>query len=106
MRRRSKAPDPKETARPQGKTTPEGPNPERAHPEGARGKNGPWFPVQNEEFPEGPYGTPLYPDDPPGKTTPWTPGERAASAHQDENPAFSDGPVPPPGSEPPGKEND
>lgn len=70
------------------------------------GRDGPWFPVQNEEFPEGSYGSPLYSDDPPGKVTPWVPGERGASAYQDENPAFSEGPVPPPDSEPPGSEDD
>ena len=61
-----------------------------------------WKTVRNEEFPEGPYGSSLFPADKPGKTTPWAPGERVVSRFQDENPAFSAGAAPPPGSEPPG----
>ncbi len=63
-----------------------------------------WQAVQNEEFPEGPYGSTLFPDDRPGKTTPWQPRQRAVSAYQDENPAFSDGAIVPPGAEPRGEE--
>ncbi|MCI0183244.1 MAG: hypothetical protein OWR52_09745 [Acidibacillus sp.] len=63
-----------------------------------------WQTIQNEEFPEGPYGASLYPHDRLGKVTPWEPQQQVTSAFKDENPAFSSGTVPPPGSEPPGNQ--
>lgn len=63
-----------------------------------------WETLMHEEFPEGPYGASLYPHDKPGKVTPWEENQQVVSRFKDENPAFSEGRMPPPGSEPSGSQ--
>lgn len=61
-----------------------------------------WEIIFTEEFPEGPYGAAVNPSDKPGKVTPWEKDQHVVSRFQDENPAFSEGKMPPPGAEPDG----
>lgn len=63
-----------------------------------------WETIQSEEFPEGPYGAALYPHDKPGKVTPWEHNQQVVTRFKDENPAFSEGLMPPPGSQPDGSQ--
>lgn len=63
-----------------------------------------WETIQQEEFPEGPYGSLLFPLDKPGKVTPWEPHQQVVTRFKDENPAFSDGLMPPPGDQPEGSQ--
>jgi hypothetical protein len=63
-----------------------------------------WETISTEEFPEGPYGSSLNPFDRPGKVTPWESGQQVVSRYKDENPAFSEGTMPPPGDQPPGSQ--
>ncbi|MCY0875219.1 MAG: hypothetical protein OWT28_02930 [Firmicutes bacterium] len=63
-----------------------------------------WETIQSEEFPEGPYGATLYPHDKPGKVTPWEDNQQVVTPFKDENPAFSEGLMPPPGSQPHGSQ--
>ncbi|KUO96673.1 hypothetical protein [Ferroacidibacillus organovorans] len=63
-----------------------------------------WETLMHEEFPEGPYGALLYPHDKPGKATPWEANQQVVSPFKDENPVYSQGKTPPPGSEPGGSQ--
>ena len=71
-------------------------------PKDAHHEHNEWEIISAEEFPEGPYGAAIHPLDKPGKVTPWEPDQRVVSRFQDENPAFHEGRMPPPGSEPQG----